>query len=46
MDNVSQFAHILGGICGSVFGFAQKDLGALRGTSSTSAPAPKDPFAL
>jgi membrane associated rhomboid family serine protease len=46
MDNVSQFAHILGGICGSVFGFAQKDLAALRGTSGGSAPAPKDPFAL
>lgn len=45
-DNVSQFAHILGGICGSVFGFAQKDLGALRGKGGVSAPAPKDPFAL
>jgi membrane associated rhomboid family serine protease len=46
MDNVSQFAHILGGICGSIFGFAQKDLAALRGTSGGSASAPKDPFAL
>ncbi len=36
MDNVSQFAHILGGICGGVFGFAgQKILG--------SAEAPKTP---
>jgi membrane associated rhomboid family serine protease len=47
-DNVSQFAHILGGICGSVFGFAQKDFSAIRGT--TIAPAqsttPSDPFAL
>jgi hypothetical protein len=49
MDNISQFAHILGGICGSIFGFAQKDLGAIRGTSpkSVSAPTtPNDPFAL
>lgn len=46
MDNVSQFAHILGGICGSIFGFAQKDLAALRGTSSAPSTTPKDPFAL
>jgi membrane associated rhomboid family serine protease len=43
-DNISQFAHILGGICGSIFGFAQKDLGAIRGATST--PVPKDPFAI
>ncbi len=24
-DNISQFAHIIGGICGSIFGFAQVD---------------------
>ncbi len=47
MDNVSQFAHILGGICGSIFGFSQKDLAALRGTSgAVSSATPKDPFAL
>ena len=44
MDNISQFAHILGGICGSIFGFAQKDLSAIRGASA--APASKDPFAM
>jgi membrane associated rhomboid family serine protease len=49
MDNISQFAHILGGICGSIFGFAQKDLGAIRGTSPKSVSSstnPNDPFAL
>ncbi|TAE27286.1 MAG: rhomboid family intramembrane serine protease [Candidatus Kapaibacterium sp.] len=47
MDNISQFAHILGGICGSIFGFSQKDLVALRGTSAAPSSAmPKDPFAL
>ncbi|MCS6807264.1 MAG: rhomboid family intramembrane serine protease [Bacteroidota bacterium] len=40
-DNVSQFAHILGGICGSIFGFMQKDLGTIRG--STSYPPSTDP---
>jgi hypothetical protein len=25
-DNISQFAHIIGGICGSVFGFAYQGL--------------------
>ncbi len=50
MDNISQFAHILGGVCGSIFGFAQKDLGAIRGNAAVSGTgqisSPKDPFAL
>lgn len=46
IDNVSQFAHILGGICGSIFGFAQKDLKAIRGTSTETNQTPKDPFAM
>lgn len=50
MDNISQFAHILGGITGSIFGFAQKDVTVLRGTSPGTAPAKtsstSDPFAL
>ena len=50
MDNISQFAHILGGVCGSIFGFAQKDLGAIRGKSTSGGDgqisSPKDPFAL
>ncbi len=49
MDNISQFAHILGGICGSIFGFAQKDFGAIRGASGTTPTkitSPNDPFAL
>jgi membrane associated rhomboid family serine protease len=50
MDNVSQFAHILGGICGSVFGFGQKDYGAIRAGNAASGSGtttpPRDPFGL
>jgi membrane associated rhomboid family serine protease len=45
-DNISQFAHILGGVCGSIFGFAQKDFTAIRGAKkeSPALPANDDPF--
>ncbi len=37
-DNISQFAHIIGGICGSVFGFTMNDKGKELPPNSPNVP--------
>jgi len=40
-DNISQFAHIIGGLCGSFFGFVRIRNSSGTGSSAVSAPGRK-----
>ena len=39
-DNISQFAHIVGGLCGSFFGFLRSNDNTKSGRKKTENPAP------